>query len=274
MASDPNSKHNRRRQKPLKLGIAVIIVKVFPNSCRLNTPTEGLIGFNIVMLKKSIIPAVIAVVLTLGAPAGFAQSGSMTGTPALLHPNGRPMTMSETSLTFQAPPKPHAYQIGDIIYLQVDQRTAYSNTADNQRRKQIETESSLTGWMKFAGFLRMPVAAAGPLPEIGGTIDHRTQNRGRMNREERLNFEIACRITDIRDNGNLVIEGKNGSGIGEEGSNITISGIIRPDTISRDYQVSSSMVESLEIREIPRGNVYDTVRRPWGTRLIDQLKPF
>jgi len=231
------------------------------------------------MSKKSTIPALIAIVLTLGVPSVgvpsiFAQSGSLTGTPALLHPNGRPMTMSEASLTFQAPPKQHVYQVDDIIYLQVDRRTEYSNTADNQRRKQVETETALTGWMKFAGLLRMPVAAAGPLPEIGGTIDHRTQNRGRLNRAETMNLRIACRITDIRDNGNLVIEGTDSSSFGEEGRIITVTGIVRPDTIGRDHQVLSSMVESFDIRDVPRGNVYDTVRRPWGTRLIDQLKPF
>ena len=226
------------------------------------------------MSIKIIIPAIITVVLTLCAPTGFAQSGSITGTPALLHPNGRPMTMSETSLTFQAPPKQHTYQIGDIIYLQVDERTHYSNTADNQRRKQIETGTALTGWVKFAGIFRMPVAAAGPLPEIGGTIDHRTQNRGRLNREETMNLAVPCRVTDIRDNGNLVIEGNRRHGMGEEGRIIFVSGIIRPDTISRDHRVSSSMVESFDIRDVPRGNVYDTVRRPWGTRLLDQLKPF
>ena len=225
------------------------------------------------MSKKIIISATL-LVFVWTIPFGLGQSGMVNGTPTLKHPNGRPMTMSEASLTFQAPPQKHAYQIGDIIYVQVNQRSTYSNTANNQRRKQVETETSLTSWARFAGFLKMPVPVMGPLPSIGAEIDHRTQNRGRLNREQSINFEIACRITDIRDNGNLVIEGDSSSGIGEEGSIITVTGIVRPDTIGQDHRVSSNLVASLDIREVPRGNVYDTVRRPWGTRLLDQIKPF
>jgi len=112
------------------------------------------------------------------------------------------------------------------------------------------------------------------LPAIGGAIDHKTQSQGRLTRDETLDFYIACQITDIRDNGNLVIDGNRKSGIGEEGSIITVSGVIRPDTIGPDFKIESNQVAGLVIDEIPSGNVYDTVRRPWGTRLIEQFKPF
>jgi flagellar L-ring protein precursor FlgH len=121
----------------------------------------------------------------------------------------------------------------------------------------------------------MPVAAAAEgLPEIGGTIDHKTQNQGRLTREESLDFYIACRITDIRDNGNLVIEGTKSTSIGEERTETTVTGIVRPDTIGPDFKVTSGDVLDLVILEVPSGNVFDTVRRPWGTRLFVQLKPF
>ena len=122
----------------------------------------------------------------------------------------------------------------------------------------------------------MPLAAAADtLPEIGGKLDHRTQNQGRLIRDETLDFYISCQVTSVhRDNGNLVIAGNSDSGIGEEGSRITVTGIVRPDTIGPDFKVESSQVADLVIREIPSGNVYDTVRRPWGTRLLEQLKPF
>jgi len=95
-----------------------------------------------------------------------------------------------------------------------------------------------------------------------------------LTRDETVDFYISCRITDIRDNGNLVIEGTRTFGIGEEGSITTVNGIVRPDTIGPDFKVESNQVAELVIQNIPSGNVYDTVRRPWGTRLVEQLKPF
>ena len=205
----------------------------------------------------------------------FAQSGTMVGTPALLTPSGRPMRMSEGSLTFQAAPKPHVFQIDDLIYVHVNYIKKYNNTANNQRKKRIEAEAAITAWSKIAGIFKLPVAVSGgALPEIGGSIDHQTQNQGRLIREESMEMRIACRITDIRDNGNLVIEGTRKTDLGEEGSIITVTGIVRPNTIGPDFKVSSDEVGEFAINEIPSGNVYDTIRRPWGTRFIEQFKPF
>jgi len=208
-------------------------------------------------------------------PSAFAQSGTIAGTSALLAPSGRPMTMQQASLTYQAAPRPRTFQVDDIIYVHIKDRRMHSNTANNQRRKRIETEASITAWSKIAGLFKLPVAASSAaLPEIGGAIDHNTRNQGRLTREETVEFYIPCRITDIRDNGNLVIEGNRSSRLGEEGSIITVTGIVRPDTIGPDFRVESNQVAELNINEIPSGNVYDTVRRPWGTRFIEQFKPF
>jgi len=207
-------------------------------------------------------------------PTTLAQSGTVYGTPSLLTPHGRPARMSEASLVFQAPPKQRVFQVEDIIYVHINDKMSYNNTANNQRRKQIDTTAAITSWSKITGIFKLPVAAAGPYPAIGGEIDHNTQNRGRMIRNETVDFYIPCRITDVRDNGNLVIEGNRSFGIGEEGSITTVTGIVRPDTIGPDFKVESNQVAELVIRNIPSGNVYDTVRRPWGTRLIEQFKPF
>jgi flagellar basal body L-ring protein FlgH len=219
--------------------------------------------------------AIVTIFSLFFALPTFAQTGAFNGTPALLTPGGRPMRMTEASLTFQAPPRQHVFQVEDLIYVHVKDKKTYRNTADNQRKKKIETDSRITAWTKLGGFLQWPTAAAGgSFPEIGGKIDHKTQNQGRLTREETLDFYIPCRITDVRDNGNLVIEGNRSFGIGEEGSIMTVTGIVRPDTIGPDFKVESNQIAEFNINEIPSGNVYDTIRRTWGARLIEQLKPF
>ena len=204
----------------------------------------------------------------------FAQSGAVNGKSSLLTPSGRPVTMREASLTFQAPPKQHMFQVEDIIYVHIKDKRSYSNTANNQRKKKIESEASVTAWSKITGLLKFPVPMTDALPAVGGKIDHKTQNQGRLTRDESVDFYIPCRITDVRDNGNLIIEGNRTFGIGEEGSITTVTGVVRPDTIGADFKVESNQVAELVIQNIPSGNVYDTVRRPWGTRLVEQLKPF
>jgi flagellar L-ring protein precursor FlgH len=205
-----------------------------------------------------------------------AQTGSLSGTSALLTPSGKPMKMTEASLTFQAPPRQKVFSIGDLIYVHVKEEMSYNNSANNQRKKKIETEARITYWSKISGFLKLPVSAGagGTLPEIGGEIDHKTQNQGRLTRKETLELRMPCRITSVEDNGNLRIEGDRESNLGEEGCILYVSGVIRPDMIGPDFTVRSDQVSEFSIKNIPSGNVYDTVRRPWGTRLIEHLKPF
>jgi flagellar L-ring protein precursor FlgH len=219
--------------------------------------------------------ALTAVSVLFFASSVFSQSGVINGSPTLYNQQtGRPARMVDHSLTFQAPAKQHVFQVEDIIYVHVKDRKTYTNTAANQSKVKVETDAKITAWTKISGLFHMPVPVVGALPEVGGTIDKKTQNQGRMTREETTDFVIPCRITDRRDNGNLIIEGTRSFGIGEERTITTVSGMVRSDTIGPDFKVESNQVADLVILDIPSGNVYDTVRRPWGTRLLEQLKPF
>ena len=225
-----------------------------------------------IMFKKI---ALVALLFLFFALPAFAQTGSINGTTSLLTPNGRPMPMTHASQFFQAPPKQHVFQINDIIYVHIKDKKTYNNTANSQRRKQIRTEAALSAWTQISGLFKMPVTVRGDsLPAIGGTLDHQTKNQGRFTHEETVDFYMACQITDIRDNGNLVIEGIKSFGIGEESSILTVSGTVRPDVIGPDFKVESNAVADFVINEISSGSVHDTVRRSWGARLIEQLKPF
>ncbi|MCL2743121.1 MAG: flagellar basal body L-ring protein FlgH [Planctomycetaceae bacterium] len=204
-----------------------------------------------------------------------AQSGSLTGNSALTHANGNPMRLSETSIFYQPAPRQRVFEEEGIVHVHIKQKWNYDNTANNQRKKNIKAEGRLTYFFKIPSIWQLPVAAnPGTLPEIGGEINHKTQNQGTMKRAENLDFFIACRIVSVYENGNLHLEGTTSQGIGEEGKRMYVGGIARPEDIGPDNTIQGSRIVDLTIREVPSGNVYDTVRRPWGTRLFEHYKPF
>jgi flagellar basal body L-ring protein FlgH len=207
-------------------------------------------------------------------PEISAQSGSLSGTTALVKPNGKSMKMSETSLTWQAAPRQKVYKVDDIIYVHYKSNFDYANTANNQRKKSIKTSSKLTAWFKWPDLFKMPVSSDADLPGVGGELDHKTQNQGTLKRKETLDFNIACTVSSIQDNGNLFIEGTFSSNIGEEGKVMYICGYIRPESISSKNTVESSEMAGITCNEVPQGNIYDTTRRTWGARFIEQWKPF
>jgi flagellar L-ring protein precursor FlgH len=203
-----------------------------------------------------------------------AQSGSLGGATALVKPDGRTMKMSEVSLTYQAAPRQKVFKEQDIIHVHYKQSWNYNNSANNQRKKSIKTSAKISGWFKWPDIFSMPVKSDASLPEIGGELDHKTQNQGNLLRKETLDFNISCHVSSIQDNGNLFIEGTFSSNIDEEGKIMHISGYIRPEDIGPNNTVESSMIDNLVYTDISSGNITDTYRRTWGARLIEQWKPF
>jgi flagellar basal body L-ring protein FlgH len=204
----------------------------------------------------------------------LAQSGSLSGSTTLRAGEGRPFTMAEGSDLYRPAPRQKAYQLHDIIYINVKKTWNYTNNATLTKTKKVEAEARLTYWSKFKGLFKMPTSAAGEaLPEIGGELDHKTQNKGNLTHAEAIEFVIACEIVDILDNGNLYIDGTTKTQIGEEGKVMYVGGFVRPDDISADHSISADKVLHFKFTDVPSGQIYDTQRRPWGTKIIEQLKP-
>jgi flagellar L-ring protein precursor FlgH len=206
---------------------------------------------------------------------GFAQSGAITGASALVPKQGAaPLKMSQASLIYQPAPRQRVYKEEDIISVNIKNEWGYNSIANNQRKKSIKTSAKITKWFKIPDIFAFPVKATDALPEMGGEIDHKTQNQGTLQRKENFNFTIACRVISEQENGNLVIDGTQSFVFGEESKVMHVCGIIRPEDIRPDNTIDGSRVSELTIREIPDGNVPDTFRRPWGTRMMEQWKPF
>ncbi|MDR2115010.1 MAG: flagellar basal body L-ring protein FlgH [Planctomycetaceae bacterium] len=204
----------------------------------------------------------------------LAQSGSLGGSTALTpRKNGRPLKMAEASLTWESAPRQKVYKEQEIIHVHYKQNWNYNNVANNQRKKSIKTSAKISGWFKWPDLFSMPVKSDASLPEIGGELDHKTQNQGNLLRKETLDFDISCHVTSIQDNGNLFIEGTFSSNIGEEGKIMYISGYIRPEDIGPGNTIESNKIDDLVYKEIPSGSSYDAVRRTWGARLIEHWKP-
>ncbi|MDR2346853.1 MAG: flagellar basal body L-ring protein FlgH [Planctomycetaceae bacterium] len=204
----------------------------------------------------------------------FAQYGSLSGSTTLRVGDGRPLTMAEGSALYRPAPRQKAYQLHDIVYVNVKKKWNYSNSATLTKTKKVESEARLTYWSKFKGLFKMPASAASSeLPEIGGEIDHKTQNKGNLTQAETIEFIIACEVRDVLENGNLYIEGTISTQIGEEGKIMYVGGFIRPEDIAADHSISGDKVLNFKSTDIPSGQIYDTQRRAWGTRIIEQLKP-
>jgi flagellar L-ring protein precursor FlgH len=82
------------------------------------------------------------------------------------------------------------------------------------------------------------------------------------------------RVRKVLPNGDLYAEGTKVVMVGAEEHHVYISGVIRPQDIALDGTVSSGRVADAEIEFTGRGDINDTQRPGWLSRLFKKLWPF
>jgi flagellar L-ring protein precursor FlgH len=89
-----------------------------------------------------------------------------------------------------------------------------------------------------------------------------------------MRFRIACRVVDIRPNGNVLIEGRRSILNNDDTWEMSLIGVIRPEDVLPNNTVLSENVADLRIVKRETGHVRDGYRRGWFTRCLDMFQPF
>ncbi len=135
------------------------------------------------------------------------------------------------------------YQAGDIItvLIEEDANAVQSANTSTSQSSSIEAQAG-TGLFNF-------IKAFGLGYSDQGSADGQTQRSGT------LEADITTQVEEVLDNGNLRIIGSKKIKINGEEQIIKLSGIIRPEDIKLDNEVSSQKVADASIEYEGRGPV-------------------
>ena len=135
------------------------------------------------------------------------------------------------------------YQAGDIItvLIEEDANAVQSANTSTSQSSSIEAQAG-TGLFNF-------IKAFGLGYSDEGSADGQTQRSGT------LEADITTQVEEVLDNGNLRIIGSKKIKINGEEQIIKLSGIIRPEDIKLDNEVSSQKVADASIEYEGRGPV-------------------
>ena len=153
-------------------------------------------------------------------------------------------------------------RVGDIITVLVNEQTDASDEATTDLTKTSNT--NVTNGQDGRGILKF-------IREMAFTTRSNTQGDGSIERTHSATTTLACLVTEVLPNGNLVIEGTRDVRTSDEVLQIQLAGVIRPQDVNADNQINSSLIANAEIAVKGRGVLSRTQRPGIITQILQTV---
>lgn len=222
-------------------------------------------------------PAVSLLLLLMvsATDSAFAQNNSLNR--AFLGSGDEGLQTVASMSSIRTPPvAPRPIQEHDMVVVRVEELARFQSDAQSQRRKTGNYQFRIADWFRLAGLRKMEPTqqSGGPDPEIEGLLNQQMRTQGDLKTSERLTFDIAVEIVEIRPNGTLVLEGHKEVTVNEEVWVAQLTGVCRQEDIGKDNVILSRNIGQLKIDRFLRGEVRDAYKRGWFQKALDQVHPF
>ncbi len=211
-----------------------------------------------------------AVLWAATAGPAAAQSSSLFGEPG----GRRPMPLSQYSWTYQPPLEPEPIRLNDLLTVIVDEKSQVISEGEMDRRKKANGKVSLKDWILLKSWDAFPDPQTPGDPTIDGEMENKFRAESEMETRDAMKFRIACRVVDIRPNGNVVIEGRRTIQNNEDVWEQSLTGVVRPEDVLPNNTVLSENVAELRVFKREAGHVRDGYRRGWLLKWMDGYQPF
>ncbi len=158
-----------------------------------------------------------------------------------------------------------ALRVGDIITVILTESTRASKTADTELKK--DTEVSTTAPSIFG---RTPNFGS-DTPNFGVTLTSANAFKAETDSEQSnlLQGTISVTVQKVFANGNLAIKGEKWISLNQGSEFVRISGLIRPEDISKDNQVESTKVANARIYYGGTGPLAEANEEGWLSRFFN-----
>jgi flagellar L-ring protein precursor FlgH len=190
-----------------------------------------------------------------------------------------PYQQSEASLWQSGPSSlfgdRRAKQVGDILTVDIviDDRAQVNNRT--QRQRSSDNQSEISAALGFDTALDKVLPSPLSLsPGLSTTGVANTVGNGQIDRRERINLKMAAMVTHLLPNGNMVIQGSQEVRVNYELRDLQVTGLIRPEDISRRNTISYEKIAEARISYGGRGQVSDLQQPRYGNQFFDIVSPF
>lgn len=158
------------------------------------------------------------------------------------------------------------FQVGDIITLLLNESTQSAK----QQSANMTRESSND--VIPEGLKKLPRGPLAGLKLDGATIE--STGSGSTGQSASLTGDVSVTVVEVFTNGNMLVRGEKQLALTEGVEVIQVSGIIRPEDVSRSNTVQSRRLANAQIAYRGTGEVANAGKPGWGTSLLLKFWPF
>jgi flagellar L-ring protein precursor FlgH len=168
-----------------------------------------------------------------------------------------------------------AMQRGDIltVVIEIDDRAEISNSTDRARAASQQ--------MSVPSLFGIPQRIDAQLPNgasmdtaVGLSSTSSASGDGTIRRNEKLTLRVAATIVDVLPNGVVSIQGTQEVRVNFELRELSITGYVRPEDITRQNEITYDKIASARISYGGRGQISDVQQPRYGQQAAEILLPF
>lgn len=208
-------------------------------------------------------------------PAGAAQPSASRANPMATRLSP---AVAQSSLLSVQVPEPRRFSMQDLVTIIVNERTENSSDSKMQADKKVEHKGEIKDFPQF----RLADLLEGQLkgstndnpPKLDINYDSKFDGQGKYNRKDEMTTRVTARIIDIRPNGTLVLEARKALRTDDEAMTIVITGTCRPEDITAQNTVLSTLLYDLRVQIERSGELRRATRKGILTRVLDTVFNF
>jgi flagellar L-ring protein precursor FlgH len=165
-----------------------------------------------------------------------------------------------------------ARTVGDIltIVIEIDDEAEMRNTTS--RTREGSEEASVGGFLGAANVLPPGAMKLNPSIDMESASDYK--GSGSVKRNEKLTLRIAATVVEVLPNGHMVIQGDQEVRVNYELRDLQVTGIVRPEDISRYNEIPYDRIAGARIAYGGRGQLSSAQQPRWGQQVVDRYLPY
>ena len=164
---------------------------------------------------------------------------------------------------------------GDIltVLIEIDDQAQIRNSSSRSRSGADNLGvPNLIGIPQVVGRILPNGASGTQLADIQSSSS--SAGEGAVQRNEQITLRVAATVIDVLPNGHLVIQGSQEVRVNYELRDLQIAGIVRPEDISRQNQITYDKIAGARIAYGGRGQISDVQQPRLGQQVLDIVLPY